>query len=75
MKKYCDGVGVFDTNDARAYEVGPHSVTFELDAGETWVLDIFRYGSHSLKKLDYAKAATMFTQAGLDIPDTLVFQL
>lgn len=79
MRKYCAGVGVFDTEEAITHELNrrdarPHRVVYELDEGDTWVMSE-RIGTYKLSKLTYVDAAYYFTRHGKDIPTTLADHL
>lgn len=76
MKKFCEGVGVFDTDNAIAHPMNaenarPHRVIYELHQGDTWVMSERTAGLYQMSKLSYSQAAYYFTRYGKDIPDTL----
>ena len=80
MRKFCDGVGVFDTDEAEVHELNnsesrPHRVVYELHTGDTWVMSERLSRVYKLSKLSYAEAAYYFTRYGKNIPRSLANRL
>ena len=82
MKKYCDGVGLFDTDDATVYVLsrgafaGEDSVMYELQDGTVWILQSTNFDeSLRLEKVNLIDAAKAFTVNEISIPDILAKQL
>ena len=82
MKKYCVGVGVFDTDDAEIYELASrtamrHIVIYGLNDGDTWVMQSRKqnFATLQLSKLSYEETARQFSRYNKDLPDNLVKHL
>ena len=77
MNKFCEGVGVFNTNDAERFQLYRRSygigMIYGLENGNFWVYEEpQRDRTFVLSKVSYLRAAQLFTTHNVDIPKNLV---
>ena len=81
MNKYCAGYGVFDTEKARSHNLAPDifdesELMYELDHGATWIRQsVNRRGSYVLELYTIEEAATLFTERGIEVPNSLAIKI
>ena len=83
MRRYCKGIGVFDSDDAKDFVLfGERNATryhilVSLNEGETWIREFKErnYEPEDLQLINPENVAVLLTKFGHNLPDRLVDQL
>ena len=80
MRKYCEGLGVFEIDSTNTYELREDSRSrkykiYHIGDGK-WAFEYPSEGlSAELKEVNSIEAAELFTRYGVDIPENLVSEV